>query len=127
MAQKTFQVNLKGKEISFFLTPFAFLFWVHVTVLAAPPMPNFSDDRRGPPSKELLDPSKEWRKPEEPKNQWRGKEPLKQKAKKSRIESKRFKPYYYDPEKEGESWDPYSSGPDKNSRSKPPTLFRFQF
>ncbi len=131
MASEIFTISRIAEKGSFFhltaLTIFPFLLWVNVTVSAAPPAPKISDERRTPLSEGLVDPSKEWRKPAEPEeSQWRSNEPLtKQNEKKSRIESKRFKPYYYDPDKEGNTWDPYAT--DKNYGSKPATIFRFQF
>lgn len=129
MAQEISAVSIEEKYHSFTLatlTVFSFLLWVSVTVSAAPPLPNFSDDRRSPLQEKLLDPEKEWRDQKEPKKQWRSEGPLTKKYKKQgRIENKRFKPYYYDPEKEGNTRDPYSE--DKNYGSPPATLFRFQF
>ena len=108
------------------LTVFSLFLWISAAVSAAPPSPKISEDRRNPLSEQLLDPPKEWRRHVEPKSSWRSEEPLtKGREKKDRIENKRFKPYYYDPEKEGDTWDPYSL--DRNPGSKPATIFRFQF
>jgi len=133
MATVIYSINIGVKNSSLFpkalssLTFFVFLVWVNVTVSASPPTPKIDNDRRSPLSEQLLDPSRDWRKPEGPKNSWREEKDSDQKENKSRIESKRFKPYFYDPKKEGDAWDPYSSGSDNNANPKPPTLFRFQF
>ncbi len=130
MAQKIFTINSKENDPSLALTTlvlFSFFLWVNVAVSAAPPAPKIGDDRRIPRSDELFDPSKEWREPEQPGQSWRTEESLTRKnKKKGRFEDKRFKPYYYDPEKEGEKWDPYSRK-DRDFDSKPATIFRFQF
>ncbi|MFT4578941.1 MAG: hypothetical protein ACI9UO_001768 [Nitrospinales bacterium] len=129
MAQKVLTMNEGKIDCTLFLVPFTVIYlslWMNVTVLAAPPVSKFNDDRRIPLSEELFDPSNEWREPVEPKNKWRTDEPLTKKNKKgSRFEDKRFKPKYYDPEKEGNTWDPYSS--DSKPNTKPATIFRFQF
>ncbi len=129
MAQQIFKVISEEENSSFALITlmsFSFLIWVNVNAIAAPPAPKVNDGRRTPLSEELFDSSNEWREPVEPRNKWRTDESLTRKDKKrSRFEDKRFKPKYYDPEKEGDTWDPYSSGSKPNT--KPATIFRFQF
>ncbi len=129
MAQQIFKVISEEENSSFTLITlivFSSLIWVNVNVMAAPPAPKISDGRRAPLSEELFDSSNKWREPVQPENKWRTNDPLTRKDKKrSRFEDKRFKPKYYDPEKEGDTWDPYSS--DSKPNTKPATIFRVQF
>lgn len=133
MATEIYSINIGAKNSSSFLTALfsvtflVFWAWVNATVSAAPPLPRIDNDRRDSLSDQLLGRSSDWRKPREPENRWREEKDSDKKENKSRIERKRFKPYFYDPRKEGETWDPYTSGADKNANPKPPTLFRFQF
>lgn len=130
MAQEVFTLNAEEGDNNIFLMVLTIIFlsfWVSVTVLASPQAPKLNDDRRAPLSDELSNPLREWREPEQPKQTWRTEDPLiKNKKKRGRFEDKRFKPYYYDPEKEGDDWDPYSRK-GRDFDSKPATIFRFQF
>ncbi len=133
MATGTYPVNNEVKYTSFvlnLLNVFAVLaisFWLIVVAWAGPPTPKIDDDRRSPLNKQVFGPQQDWRNPKVSNSLSIKRGTKKQEEDKGRIKSKRFKPYYYDPEKEGEVWDPYSTGSERNANPKPPTLFRFQF
>lgn len=133
MATEPYPVNNKVRGSSFSLnllnaiTALIVFFWLIVSASAGPPTPRIDNDRRVPLNEQVFGPSQDWRDPKRPNTLWMKRETPKSKKDEGRIKSKRFKPYYYDPEKEGENWDPYTSGSDRNANPKPPTLFRFQF
>ena len=133
MASEISQINFgfKGSSFSFivlYLIPvFIILFLLNAIVSADPHISKMDEDRRVPLKEELFGPSQDWRNPKQPNSPLIKRRTEKLEEDKGRIKSTRFKPYYYDPEKEGEDWDPYSSGSERNANPKPPTLFRFQF
>ncbi len=122
--------RLEGKLFSqwvlFSLLAIGISLWGNVIVSAGPSTKIFEEKKsRVPLSERALDPSKEWRTPEEEKQLWREMEENKLKIQKGRIKKKSSP--LYDSVEDRETWDPYSPTNKQGNYTTPPTLFKFRF
>ena len=115
--------TLYSQWVWFSLLAIGISLWGNVIVSAGPSTTiRVEKDARVPLSERVLDPSKEWRKPEKKKSLWRELEENKMEIQKDRI--KKESSSLYDPKNNRDNWDPYSNS---GVHADAPTLFKFRF